>query len=118
VIRREVLLWVRAAGEDFVDAEDALKRGRWFRTAFFAQQAVGKAFKALFFIVRREEPPRVHTVTELYVMLKESGFALPRSWSSSCTYSTSTTPSPGTPTQLTAYLANPLIGLKLRGPTT
>jgi len=77
VIRREVLLWVRAAGEDLVDAEDALKRGRWFRTAFFSQQAVGKALKALFFIVRREEPPKLHTVTELYAMLKELGFALP-----------------------------------------
>jgi len=36
-----------------------------------------KPSKALFFVVRREEPPRMHTVTELYAMLKESGFALP-----------------------------------------
>jgi len=56
VIRREVLLWVRAVGEDLVDAEDALKRGRWFRTAFFAQQAVGKAFKALFFTTESLAP--------------------------------------------------------------
>jgi len=77
VVRREVLLWIRAAREDLVDAEDALKRGRWFRAAFFAQQVVEKAFKALFFIVRREEPPKIHTVTELYTMLKESGFTLP-----------------------------------------
>ena len=77
MVRREVLLWIRAAREDLVDAEDALKRSRWFRTAFFAQQVVEKAFKALFFIVRREEPPKIHTVTELYTMLKESGFTLP-----------------------------------------
>jgi len=77
VIRREVLLWVRAGREDLADAEDALNRSRWFRAAFFAQQAVEKALKALFFVVRREEPPRMHTVTELYAMLKESGFALP-----------------------------------------
>jgi len=71
------LLWVRAGREDLADAEDALNRGRWFRAAFFAQQAVEKALKALFFVVRREEPPRIHTVTELYAMLKEAGFALP-----------------------------------------
>jgi len=53
VIRREVLLWVRASREDLADAEDALDRGRWFRTAFFAQQAVEKALRALFFVVRR-----------------------------------------------------------------
>ena len=77
MIRGEVLLWIGAAREDLVDAEDALKRGRWFRTAFFAQQAVEKAFKALFFVVRREEPPKIRAVTELYAMLRESGFALP-----------------------------------------
>ncbi len=77
-IRREVLLWIRAANEDLEDAYDALNRRRWFRAAFFAQQAVEKALKALFFIVRREEPPHIHTVTELYMMLKEKGFKLPK----------------------------------------
>ncbi|MEM1958519.1 MAG: HEPN domain-containing protein [Candidatus Nitrosocaldus sp.] len=50
--------------------------GRYFRAAFLAQQAVEKVLKALFFTVRREEPPRLHTVTELYSMLKEHGFSL------------------------------------------
>ena len=77
MIRREVLLWIGAAREDLLDAEDALKRGRWFRAAFFAQQAVDKALKALFFVVRRGEPPKIRAVTELYAMLRESGFALP-----------------------------------------
>jgi len=77
-MRREALLWLKAAREDLEDAEDALSRGRWFRAAFFAQQAVEKALKALFFIVRREEPPRMHTVTELYMLLREEGFALPQ----------------------------------------
>jgi len=77
-MRREVLLWINAAKEDLVDAHDAMGRGRWFRAAFFSQQAVEKALKALFFIVRREEPPHIHTVTELYRALKESSFTLPR----------------------------------------
>jgi len=38
---------------------------------------VEKALKALFFVVRREEPPHVRTVTELYRPLKDSGFTLP-----------------------------------------
>jgi len=77
-VRREVELWLRAADEDLEDAKIALNGGRWFRAAFFSQQAVEKALKALFFVVRREEPPRIHTVTELYALLKEAGFSLPR----------------------------------------
>jgi len=73
-----VELWLRAADEDLEDAKIALNGGRWFRAAFFSQQAVEKALKALFFVVRREEPPRIHTVTELYALLKEAGFSLPR----------------------------------------
>jgi len=75
VIRREVSLWIGAARGDLLDAEDALERGRWFRTAFFAQQTVEKAFKALFFVAKRGEPPKIRAVTELYAILKESGFA-------------------------------------------
>jgi len=75
-MRREARLWIEAAKEDLFDASDALRRGRWFRTAFFSQQAVEKALKALFFVVRREEPPHVHTVTELYRLLKDAGFVL------------------------------------------
>ncbi|MEM1643560.1 MAG: HEPN domain-containing protein [Desulfurococcaceae archaeon] len=77
-MRKEIELWIKAADEDLEDAEIALSKGRWFRAAFFSQQAVEKAFKALFFIVRREEPPHIHVVTELYMLLKESGFSLPK----------------------------------------
>ncbi|MDH5815682.1 MAG: HEPN domain-containing protein [Candidatus Nezhaarchaeota archaeon] len=77
-MRREVRLWIEAAHEDLVDAGDAIQRGRWFRAAFFSQQAVEKALKAMFFVVRREEPPHIHTVTELYRLLKEVGFTLPQ----------------------------------------
>jgi len=45
------------AEEDLEDGAEALKRKRWFRTAFYAQQAAEKAFKALFFPGRREDPP-------------------------------------------------------------
>lgn len=77
LVRREVRLWFEAAREDLVDADDALERKRWFRAAFYAQQAVEKVLKALFFVVRREEPPRIHTVTDLYRLLKDEGFGFP-----------------------------------------
>jgi len=75
-VRREAQLWFKAAYEDLEDAKDALERRRWFRAAFFAQQSVEKILKALFFVVKKEEPPKIHTVTELYLLLKESGFLL------------------------------------------
>ncbi len=73
-MRREVLLWIQSAYEDLEDAKDAFNRKRWFRAAFFSQQCVEKALKSLFFILRREEPPKIHSITELYLLLKESGF--------------------------------------------
>ncbi len=76
-IRREALLWLRAAEEDMADAEDALARRRWFRAAFYAHQAVEKALKSLYFTVLRREPPRLHVISELYRPLREAGFRLP-----------------------------------------
>jgi len=76
--RREVKLWLDAAEDDIIDAEDGLRRERWFRSAFYAQQAVEKALKALFFVVRKEDPPKIHTITELYLLLNEGGFKLPK----------------------------------------
>jgi len=77
-MRREVRLWLRSAEEDYSDAELLYGSGRYFRTAFFAQQAVEKALKALFLALAREDPPKMHTVTELYRLLREkTGFRLP-----------------------------------------
>ena len=76
-MRREVKLWLKSAEDDIYDAELFLKNSRFFRTAFFSQQGVEKALKAMFFVVKRQEPPKLHTVTELYWELKESGFSLP-----------------------------------------
>ncbi|NOZ89222.1 MAG: HEPN domain-containing protein [Crenarchaeota archaeon] len=54
-----------------------LEEGRWFRAAFFAQQAVEKALKALYPLLAGVEPPRLHSVTELYRGLRGWGFRLP-----------------------------------------
>ena len=76
-MRREALLWLRAGWEDLFDAELMLEEGRWFRAAFFAQQAVEKALKALYPVVAGREPPRLHNVVELYRGLRGLGFRLP-----------------------------------------
>ncbi len=77
MVRREARLWLESAKLDLEDAEIALKLKRWFRAAFFAQQAAEKALKALYFVILRREPPKLHTVTELYAELREGGFRLP-----------------------------------------
>lgn len=77
-VRREAELWLKSAEEDCFDAEVFYRNGRYFRTAFFAQQAVEKALKAMFIVMAREDPPKIHTVTELYRLLVEkSTFRLP-----------------------------------------
>jgi len=76
-VRREVKLWLLSADDDIYDAEVFFKNSRYFRTAFFSQQTVEKALKSLFFVVKKEDPPKYHSVTELYRELKKSGFSLP-----------------------------------------
>ena len=76
-MRREARLWIESAKEDLDDAIRFLDIGRWFRAAFFSQQCVEKLLKALYYIVRREPPPHISTITELYRGVKEAGFKLP-----------------------------------------
>ncbi len=75
-MRREAELWMRSAEDDVYDAKLSYDNKRYFRTAFFSQQAVEKVLKALFFVLKKEDPPKLHTVTELYKMLSPS-FKLP-----------------------------------------
>ncbi len=77
LVREEVELWIEAAKEDLYDAELAISNKRWFRAAFYSQQAVEKAFKALYMLLVREPPPYTHRVTVLYSSLREKGFKLP-----------------------------------------
>ncbi|RLI72596.1 DNA-binding protein, partial [Archaeoglobales archaeon] len=60
-MRREAKLWLMSAEDDIFDAELFFKETRYFRTAFFSQQAVEKAFKSLFFIVKKDHPPKYHS---------------------------------------------------------
>ncbi len=44
-MRREALLWLASAEEDLEDVKIAFELGRWFRVAFFSQQALNKQLK-------------------------------------------------------------------------
>ncbi|MHA1505582.1 MAG: HEPN domain-containing protein [Candidatus Asgardarchaeia archaeon] len=77
-MRRECKLCPQSAREDLINAEDMFKRGRCFRAAFFCSTRCRKCIKSSFFVVRREEPPHIHTVTELYHYLKEGNYSLPK----------------------------------------
>jgi len=75
-MRENIILWINAAEEDLFDADLALKNRRWFRAAFYAQQAVEKVLKALYFVVARQPPPYTRRVTVLYKGLRDKGFML------------------------------------------
>ncbi|MCD6488148.1 MAG: HEPN domain-containing protein [Desulfurococcales archaeon] len=76
IMRENIILWINAAEEDLFDADLALKNRRWFRAAFYAQQAVEKVLKALYFVVARQPPPYTRRVTVLYKGLRDKGFML------------------------------------------
>ncbi|MCS7143453.1 MAG: HEPN domain-containing protein [Archaeoglobaceae archaeon] len=78
-MRREAELWFKSAEEDLEDARAFMSSKRYFRTAFFAQQSVEKVLKALFIELAREEPPKIHSITELYRSLGDkTKFRIPR----------------------------------------
>ena len=76
MVREEVLLWIEAADEDLFDADLAIRNKRWFRAAFYAQQAVEKLLKH-YILIRKEPPPYTCRVSVLYRGVKEEGFSLP-----------------------------------------
>lgn len=77
IMRREARLWIESAKLDLEDAKKFIELERWFRAAFFSQQCVEKILKALYYIVRKEPPPHIHTITELYLGIREAGYKFP-----------------------------------------
>ena len=74
---RRYLDWLREAEDDLSTAKDLLRLGRYSKACFFAQQAAGKALKAL--LVNRAgvfEP--THSVLRLLEVASEHGLEVPR----------------------------------------
>ena len=70
---KEALRWLTQARDEFEDADELRKRGRFYLALFHFQQAAEKALKA--FLYKRTETVEVfftHSVYELIEMAKES----------------------------------------------
>ena len=59
VIRNEARDWYEGALVDLEEARSALASRRYNWALFAAHQAVGKALKAAYIVLKRSQPPRV-----------------------------------------------------------
>jgi HEPN domain-containing protein len=64
-MRKEVEQWIQQARDDFDGAEFNFNGGKYYMAAFWAQQAVEKALKALFLLERKGEVPQSHSLIYL-----------------------------------------------------
>ena len=60
----EAMRWLTQAGEEFKDASDLMKAGRFYLSLFLCQQSAEKALKA-FIYLNEEEPIFSHSVAVL-----------------------------------------------------
>ncbi|HDI31477.1 MAG: DNA-binding protein [Thermoprotei archaeon] len=74
VIRNEAKDWYEGALIDLEEACSALAGKRYNWALFAAHQAVEKALKAAYIVIKRSKPPRVHDLTRL---INELNIGLP-----------------------------------------
>ncbi len=72
-MRPEVNNWWKQGIEDLDTAEKMTKLKKYSDASFYSQQAVEKALKALFIKIKKDMPPRTHSLVELGRALKISG---------------------------------------------
>ncbi len=75
MVREEATNWYEGALVDLEEARSALAGGRYNWALFAAHQAVEKALKAAFMVLKRNLPPRTHDLTRL---VSELGLSLSR----------------------------------------
>lgn len=68
-MREEAKRWLKQSKADMKTAEDCFKDENYYASAFFCQQAVEKALKALYIIRRKDFPPRTHNLLDLSLEL-------------------------------------------------
>jgi HEPN domain-containing protein len=74
-LREEARNWYDAALVDLEEARDSLAHGRPNWALFAAYQAVEKALKAAYLVLKRRAPPKTHDLTRL---VRELGLELPQ----------------------------------------
>ena len=70
-VRPEAEDWFYEACVDLEEASDALQKGRNNWACFAAQQAVEKALKSAYLIIKRKRFPKTHDLAELYTELRD-----------------------------------------------
>lgn len=71
MIRRDALNWLKEAQADLKRALKALSDGDYALSAFMAQQACEKAFKAAYLGLAKQLYPRTHDLVVLFAGLKD-----------------------------------------------
>ncbi len=74
MFRGEARDWFEGALVDLEEARDALARGRYNWALFAAHQAVEKALKAAYMVLKRSRPPKTHDLVRL---IGELGLDIP-----------------------------------------
>ncbi len=59
-MRKETENWFKQAKADLKTAGDCLKTDNYYASAFYSQQSLEKALKALFLVERNDTPPKTH----------------------------------------------------------
>ena len=106
--REESLRWLTQAKDEFQDADDLRKRGRFYIALFHFQQAAEKAFKAyLYAKVKSVEVFYTHSIYDLSKMALEIDPDIPELWAS--TFGPAVVPR-----HLTALLGGVILGFGAR----
>lgn len=69
-MRPEIERWLLQAKEELDTADISFQARKWFAVAFWSQQAVEKALKALYLFKKKESPGTTHSLTYLGRELK------------------------------------------------
>ncbi|MBI4983510.1 HEPN domain-containing protein [Candidatus Woesearchaeota archaeon] len=61
----EVSAWLDQAEADFKTAKDNIRSRNYYASVIFSQQCAEKGLKALFILIKKEVPPKIHDLVEL-----------------------------------------------------
>ena len=64
-MRKEIQNWIDQANDDFDGAEYNFDGGKYYIAAFYCQQSIEKALKALFLFEKKGEVPQSHSLIYL-----------------------------------------------------
>jgi HEPN domain-containing protein len=64
-MRSEINRWFLQSKEEFETAKASYQAKKWFAVAFWCQQAVEKALKAMYMVKKKKSPGTTHSLTFL-----------------------------------------------------